>query len=37
MVTTERLTHDAAGRPIEWGRHTYPASRYSLSVTLVGR
>ena len=19
MVTTERLTHDAAGRPIEWG------------------
>jgi DNA-binding GntR family transcriptional regulator len=37
MVTTERLTHDDAGRPIEWGRHTYRASRYSLTVTLVGR
>jgi DNA-binding GntR family transcriptional regulator len=37
MVTTERLTHDDAGRPIEWGPHTYRASSYSLTVTLVGR
>ena len=37
MVTTERITHDDQGFPVEWGRHTYRASRYSFTVTLVGR
>jgi DNA-binding GntR family transcriptional regulator len=37
MVTTERITHDDEGLPVEWGRHTYRASRYSFTVTLVGR
>jgi DNA-binding GntR family transcriptional regulator len=37
MVTTERLTYADTDRPVEWARHTYRASRYSFTVTLVGR
>jgi DNA-binding GntR family transcriptional regulator len=37
LLTMERLAHDDLGRPVEWGRHVYRASRYDFAVTLVGR
>jgi len=35
VLTMERAAHDDSGRPVEWGRHAYRASRYSFEVTLV--
>ena len=37
VMTMERLTHEDSGRPVEWGRHVYRASRYEFCMTLVGR
>ena len=37
MVTMERLTLADSGRPVEWGRHVYRASRYEFTMTLVGK
>ena len=37
MVTMERLTLSDSGRPVEWGRHVYRASRYEFTMTLVGK
>ncbi len=35
VLTVDRLGLNELGRPVEWGRHVYRASRYSLSVTLT--
>ena len=37
VMTMERLTLADSGRPVEWGRHVYRASRYEFTMTLVGR
>jgi DNA-binding GntR family transcriptional regulator len=37
MVTMERLTHEDSGRPVEWARHVFRASRYEFTITLVGK
>jgi DNA-binding GntR family transcriptional regulator len=37
MVTMERLTHEDSGRPVEWARHVYRASKYEFTITLVGK
>ena len=37
MVTMDRLTHEDSGRPVEWARHVFRASRYEFTITLVGK
>jgi len=37
MLTMTRITHDDAGRIIEYANHLYRASLYSFELTLVGR
>jgi DNA-binding GntR family transcriptional regulator len=37
LVTTERLSYDDTGRPVELGRHLYRADSYSFEITVVGR
>jgi DNA-binding GntR family transcriptional regulator len=34
LLTTERLSYDGKGRPVELGNHAYDSSRYSFTVTL---
>jgi len=29
LLTTERIAYDQAGRPVEFARHLYRASRYA--------
>ncbi|MFJ9823969.1 GntR family transcriptional regulator [Streptomyces sp. NPDC101160] len=37
LLTMERVTFDAAGRAVEFGRHLYRASRYSFEFPLPAR
>ncbi|MFJ3901739.1 GntR family transcriptional regulator [Streptomyces sp. NPDC090025] len=37
LLTMERVTFDATGRPVEYGAHLYRASRYSFEFQLLGR
>lgn len=37
VLTMTRVTHDDAGRIIEYANHLYRASRYTFELTLVGR
>ena len=36
LLTMTRTAWDAAGRAVEYGAHTYRASRYSFELTLTG-
>lgn len=36
LLTMTRTAWDATGRAVEYGSHTYPASRYSFELTLTG-
>ncbi len=35
VLTMTRITYDKAGRPIEYGSHSYPAESYWFEMTLV--
>lgn len=37
LLTMSRVAYDTGGRPVEYGRHLYRASRYSFELTLVER
>lgn len=37
LLTMSRVAYDTTGRPVEYGRHVYRASRYSFELTLVER
>jgi DNA-binding GntR family transcriptional regulator len=37
LLTMTRIAYDDKGRPVEYGRHVYRASRYSFALTLVER
>jgi GntR family transcriptional regulator len=34
LLTVERITYDAQGRPVEFGQHVYRASRYAFTTRL---
>jgi DNA-binding GntR family transcriptional regulator len=37
LLTMQRTTFDATGRPVEYGTHTYRASRYAFEFQLLVR
>ncbi|GAA4215659.1 GntR family transcriptional regulator [Actinocatenispora rupis] len=37
LLTMTRTAYDGAGRPVEYGRHVYRASRYTFELTLTAR
>jgi len=36
VLTMIRTAYDTAGRPIEYGSHSYPAGAYWLEMVLAG-